>query len=50
MKNVELTDQSSERQADDIDIHRTLFMGLDKMKIDHICLLNIFLMYTFELI
>ena len=52
MKNVELADQSTERQADNIDIHRTLCLWGFKiqMKLDNICLLNIFLMYTFELI
>ena len=52
MKNVELTDQSSERRADNIHIHRILCLWGFKiqMKLDHICLLNIFLMYTSELI
>ena len=52
MENVKLTDQSSERRADDIDFHRTLCLWGFKiqMKLDHICLLNIFLMYTSELI
>ena len=32
MKNVELTDQSSERRADGIDIHRTLCLWGFKMQ------------------
>ena len=52
MKNVEPTDQSSERQANSIDFHRTLCLWVFKiqMGLEHICLSNISLMYPLELI
>ena len=49
MKNVELTDRSSERQADDIDlIGPSVYGDSIYRELGHICFLNIFLMYTFE--
>ena len=52
MKNLKPTDWSSERRAHKIDFHRTLCLwGFNiQMNIEHIFPLNIFLMYTFELI
>ena len=52
MKNVVLTNRSSERRADDIDFQAPSLYGGFKiqMKLDHISLFNTFLMYTFELI
>ena len=54
MKNIELTDQSSERWLADSEqqFHRIICLrGFNlQRKLDHICLLNILLMYNFELI
>ena len=50
MENVKLINRVSDRQADDSDSIDPLFMGFNtERKLDHICILNIFLMYNFEL-
>ena len=51
MKNVELNNQSSDRQVDDNDfLGSSVYGGLYIKETDRICLFNIFLMYNFELI
>ena len=48
-KNVELTDWSSERWTDNSDFIGPSVCGFNiQRKVDHICLLNMFLIYDFE--